>query len=261
MQEAELVDGVILISPWKHPVRCYAWTGEKSLNVSASLCALALDGDIFLDIGGFVGQHSIRMAKLIAPSGRVILFEPDYRNWPILEQNITRSGVKVEVRKEAISIETGFTNFSLKAVSLSGIPELKGTTYNGNERLTIVPCVSISSQLDKYQPSIIKIDVEGYDGVLLEEILNKSVTYLRALIIEANTSVNEIVRKQDQYNLVAISELSSLKGKSNDSQDYLLLRKDIDIELFKLRFLFEYQRLLKKPKVKFRLNQGVGSAN
>jgi FkbM family methyltransferase len=47
------------------------------------------EGDIVLDVGAFVGWHTIRAARLVGLSGRVISLEPDIINRRQLEANLT----------------------------------------------------------------------------------------------------------------------------------------------------------------------------
>jgi FkbM family methyltransferase len=45
-------------------------------------------GEIFLDIGAYVGPYSIRAARAVGPAGRVIALEPDWTNRRQLEKNL-----------------------------------------------------------------------------------------------------------------------------------------------------------------------------
>lgn len=51
------------------------------------------EGDVFLDVGSFVGWHAIRAARIVGPSGRVIALEPDSTNRSQLETNLSLNGV------------------------------------------------------------------------------------------------------------------------------------------------------------------------
>jgi FkbM family methyltransferase len=51
------------------------------------------EGDVFLDIGGFVGWHAIRAARIVGPSGRVISLEPDPINRGQLEVNLSLNAI------------------------------------------------------------------------------------------------------------------------------------------------------------------------
>jgi FkbM family methyltransferase len=51
------------------------------------------EGDVFLDVGAFVGWHSIRAARIVGPSARVISLEPDVSNRTQLEANLALNHV------------------------------------------------------------------------------------------------------------------------------------------------------------------------
>jgi FkbM family methyltransferase len=51
------------------------------------------EGDVFLDIGAFVGWHSIRAGRVVGPSGRVISLEPDPINRRQLEANLALNAI------------------------------------------------------------------------------------------------------------------------------------------------------------------------
>jgi FkbM family methyltransferase len=50
-------------------------------------------GEIFLDIGAYVGPYSIRAARAVGPAGRVIALEPDSTNRRQLEKNLALNGI------------------------------------------------------------------------------------------------------------------------------------------------------------------------
>lgn len=51
-------------------------------------------GDVFLDIGAFVGWYTIRAAQLVGPAGRVIALEPDPTNRRQLEKNLSLNQIR-----------------------------------------------------------------------------------------------------------------------------------------------------------------------
>jgi FkbM family methyltransferase len=51
------------------------------------------EGEVFLDIGAFVGWHSIRAARMVGPSARIISLEPDATNRRQLERNLALNNV------------------------------------------------------------------------------------------------------------------------------------------------------------------------
>jgi FkbM family methyltransferase len=46
------------------------------------------EGDVFIDIGGYVGSYSISAARTVGSTGRVVTLEPDLKNRRQLERNL-----------------------------------------------------------------------------------------------------------------------------------------------------------------------------
>lgn len=137
-----LIDGVILKTAKREPIRCYAWAGEMSVNVAAMIRAILKPGDKFLDIGAYHGQHSIRAARLGA---RVVAFEPDPRSVTRLRENAVLSGVGdgVEVREQAVSNSVGNSTFVLnQQPSMSSLSGLEMEGGPGNLSVGSVPARS-----------------------------------------------------------------------------------------------------------------------
>ena len=57
------------------------------------LAAMSLRGGVCLDIGAYIGIHSLTMSELVGPAGRVYAFEPERRNFALLEANLRLNGV------------------------------------------------------------------------------------------------------------------------------------------------------------------------
>ena len=49
------------------------------------LAAMSLRGGVCLDIGAYIGIHSLTMSELVGPAGRVYAFEPERHNFAPLE--------------------------------------------------------------------------------------------------------------------------------------------------------------------------------
>ena len=50
-------------------------------------------GDVFFDLGAYVGPFTLLAARLVGPEGRVVAFEPDPRARAVLERNLAANGV------------------------------------------------------------------------------------------------------------------------------------------------------------------------
>ena len=75
---------------------------------TAFLLVSLKEGMVFVDIGANVGYYTILASELVGRSGKVFAFEPDNRNFSLLDQNIKKNecGNVVAIQK-AVSDETG----------------------------------------------------------------------------------------------------------------------------------------------------------
>jgi FkbM family methyltransferase len=70
-------------------------------------------GDTFVDVGAFIGLYTIAAAARYRGSGRVVAFEPDVRNFSLLQEHIrlNRLEGQVELHRTAVSDRTGLASF------------------------------------------------------------------------------------------------------------------------------------------------------
>jgi len=65
-------------------------------------------GDVVIDIGANIGYFTVLLANLVGPEGKVYAFEPDPRNFDLLQRTIKRnSWTHVIAEQKAVSNETG----------------------------------------------------------------------------------------------------------------------------------------------------------
>jgi len=146
-------------SYWKHFTRNKVIEPEIFLILKEYL----KQGDVFFDIGAFVGSHSLYASRKVGRNGKVISFEPNPFNAKELRKNISLNGIKnislFQVAIGAINRKFDFclperhgdkTSLLLKADSTNKISIDERTLKSFVEEQRISPC-------------LIKMDVEGYE--------------------------------------------------------------------------------------------------
>ncbi|HYP39565.1 MAG TPA: FkbM family methyltransferase [Chloroflexia bacterium] len=124
------------------------------------------EGDVVLDIGANIGYYTILAARRVGPSGRVFAFEPDPRNFSLLQKNLRTNGcTNVHVARKAVSDFTGTIRLYLDKLN-------KGdhAIYDVGGRQSIeVGAVRLDDYFSNYGGKIdlIKIDVQGAEGKVL----------------------------------------------------------------------------------------------
>jgi len=121
--------------------------------------------DTVLDIGAHIGYHTLTMAKLTGPGGKVYAFEPDPVNFALLKKNIEVNGYQnvVPVQK-AVSNKNGEGKLYIgkKSNALNRI-------YNSRHGQSSITIESV--RLDDFikgRVDLIKIDINGGEGIAFQ---------------------------------------------------------------------------------------------
>jgi FkbM family methyltransferase len=119
-------------------------------------------GDAVLDVGANYGVYSLVLAARIAPSGRVIAFEPGREAFVQLRRNLDRNrGLSVD----AIALGLSDTVESRSLYHIGGAPTYSLSGFGGE----ITEVVNVTT-LDAWWPAagldhldVMKVDVEGHE--------------------------------------------------------------------------------------------------
>lgn len=116
-------------------------------------------GDIVIDAGAYFGYFTIFASKKVGRDGKIIAFEPDPRNYRILQANLNSANLNnVIVIKKALFNKNGKISLN-SAFSASRVLENKEAD-GGLE----VSCTTLDSELEKLgieKVNFIKMDIEG----------------------------------------------------------------------------------------------------
>lgn len=136
------------------------WLGTYELDKQRSLARFIKPGVTIYDIGAQAGFYTLIFSRLTGQSGRVIAFEPSPRELSFLLRHVAMNHLEnVTVITSAVSTQIGIAAFSTD----------RGATMNA-----IVDCNSLMvstialDSADLPPPSLIKIDVEGAESMVLE---------------------------------------------------------------------------------------------
>ena len=146
-------------------------------------------GDHVIDVGSNIGYWLLSARHRVGATGRVLGFEPVASVYEILQRNIQRSGQNhIEVFPWAIGADNGTTSFYE-----SEVPNWGSLIRNAN----LLPNRSITVEVKRlddivgevagFHPSVLRMDVEGGELMVLEgaqEVLRK---YKPSLFIEIHT--------------------------------------------------------------------------
>lgn len=118
--------------------------------------------DHLADVGGNIGLYSL-LAVGVA-GARATAYEPVAINGTYFQNNMKANGIsdRVTLRRVAVGAEPG--NLALAAATRDVSARLATSTETAGD---IVPIVTLDADLAVRRPTVIKIDVEGFEGAVL----------------------------------------------------------------------------------------------
>lgn len=168
---------------------CRAFSEEGDEASSDALKRLTQSGATVLDIGANVGVYSMLCARWAGPGGRVFAFEPAPAALTLLREHLALNGLaeRVEVVAQAVSDKAGEAVFYVHDFSgenslNAGFAERVGAAA-GTVRVPVTT-VDEFCQTRNIAPTLIKIDVEGYELQVLRGARETLKRHQPALLVE-----------------------------------------------------------------------------
>ena len=128
----------------------------------AFLLHLLRPGDLFIDVGANVGSYTILATKVCGAS--TLAFEPDPGTAQALRRNIriNGGGGLATVHACALGARSGEVAFT------TGLDTMNRVSARPRETSRVVPLETMDSVLAGREPTLIKLDVEGYEEEVLD---------------------------------------------------------------------------------------------
>ena len=231
----------LLVSPGMTGATGNVYCGLHEFEEMSFLLHLLRPEDLFIDVGANVGSYTVLAGAAIG--AECISIEPIPAAYRHLVENINLNGIgdKVEARNLGMARKKGILKFT------SGY-DTTNRVMNENEEGV---CAAIEVKVDTLNniagdadPVLIKIDVEGFEGEIMEgadQVLSKN--SLLAVIMEINGSCNRyghdetsIRRQMPNYGFSAFRyhpferRLEGLQGEGGRSQNTLFVRNLEEVE-------------------------------
>ena len=149
--------------------------------------------DTFLDVGSNLGSYSLLASGLCKCSS--IAYEPVPITFSKLIQNINIQNFRERIiaKKIALTSIEFSDNKVLFSTDRGSCNSIVDEQYQGDKELVIVS--NLDKETENISPNLLKIDVEGFENMVLrgaENVLNKSSLF--AIIIEGQTDeVNNLI--------------------------------------------------------------------
>lgn len=174
----------------------YAW-GVDAMNQSF-LAEKIKPGSVVYDVGANRGQMALYFSRLVGPSGKVFSFEPAPDNFALLEKNLrlNASAANVKSFKLALAADNRPREFTFH--------ETDHTQGTFSDRVTLleswdtlikvkVQCETIDNLIEAGmpKPDLLKIDVEGTGGEVLQGAAKTLVDHHPAIYMEIHATSPE----------------------------------------------------------------------
>ncbi len=157
-------------------------------HVSKALESLVVPGFVVVECGANQGFHTLSMASMVGPKGRILALEPDPRNLSVLRDNITShymDHIVTVIAKAACHQNGPLSFYPAKSGGQSSLFPLRtdvgpwASCYSPDQDLRIeVEGATIASVLSEHGlvPDLVRLDVEGAEPMALDgmwELLEK----------------------------------------------------------------------------------------
>ena len=152
--------------------------GERFVREQALLTGLVKQGDVIIDVGANIGYYLLMFEKLAGDRGHVFCFEPEPENLSELKRNIAGNHLNnVSCFEAAVGDKCG-TTYLARGLNAMVCEEDEGLTLE-------VKMLTLDSVIEQ-EVDVIKIDVEGFEGQVLEGARNIIRRSRPALFVEVH---------------------------------------------------------------------------
>ena len=123
-------------------------------------------GQTVWDVGANIGYFSLEFARSVGPEGKVLSFEPHPKIFQVLQRNIKRNRYKnIRLHNLACSSLPGETKLFFSTENEGNHKIIDNSNSNN---FALIEAVTLSTFLNEYSPSLIKMDIEGAELLALQ---------------------------------------------------------------------------------------------
>lgn len=155
--------------------------GEWAENELGFVRQFIKPGSVVLDVGAYVGTHTLAFAHFVGAEGCVVAFEPMPELFEVLRENVSANHLS-NVRLENVAVADRAGSIDIPAVDIANVASFGSTSLRdrsvyahacSEQKATVltkaaeVPVVAIDG-LGLTKCSVIKIDAEGMESVVIQ---------------------------------------------------------------------------------------------
>lgn len=139
-----------------------------ALDLQLFIADIVKPGDVVVDVGANRGMFALSAARLVEDQGRVICFEPNPQCLELLRLDVASNKIRtVEIHPCGLADRSAVATLTIPNINF-GEGTLGGTRYPSDKTVSIdVPIRRGDDLLAAVRPSLIKLDIEGYEAKAL----------------------------------------------------------------------------------------------
>ncbi len=170
------------------------YAGLQEFEEMAFTLHLLRPGDLFVDVGANIGSYTVLASKVCG--ARSLTFEPVGDTFAALRTNIQLNEIEqlVDARQHAISSKTGTVQFTTSLDAVNHVARLDSLAPTVEVEMITLDAIDLDAA-----PRLIKIDVEGHEGDVLDgatQVMTNESTM--AVILELTNDSNHYGRSPAQ---------------------------------------------------------------
>jgi FkbM family methyltransferase len=137
--------------------------GRMGNDERSTLQKFVKPGMTILDVGSNIGLYTIFISKLVGPNGKVIAFEPDPELYSLLRQNCELNNC-TNVESYNLALSDRQDRLTLRKQIFNSGDNTLGSNSSDRFRQNVeIEAVAIDEFLPNLRPSLVKIDVQGWE--------------------------------------------------------------------------------------------------
>jgi len=201
-------------------------------------------GDVVLDLGANIGYYALIESGLVGDNGMVYAIEPVSGNFNNLEKNIRLNNIEnIKTFRLAVGDQNKDIDIHIhEKGNWSSILPQKGKEYLSSEKISMVK-VDDFVKAKNIKPSLVRMDVEGYEYAFLRGMKSIIENYSPQLLIEIHPHILSLKEKLEICDILKNNYSKATVIRDPNSQ-YMNLRNQLNpILLFLSKKIGDYTDL------------------
>ncbi|WP_233788764.1 MULTISPECIES: FkbM family methyltransferase [Rhizobium] len=151
----------------------------------------------FVDVGGNVGYYSLSVAAQPSFKGTVLAFEPLPKLWDLFNRSILENGFedRVSVRQLALADVAGELQLNDAEDTVNAGATRLVTNSAGAMVGRVTKVETLDHIIGSLRPDVMKIDIEGAEGLFLTGALKTLASHKPSLLMEINRDMLAVLSK------------------------------------------------------------------